>query len=178
VYRAVVPMLAVSDGRLICLSTPYGRRGFFYEAWAKGGDDWQRIEVPVSQVPRISAKFQQRIRRDMGEAYYRQEFCCSFEALEGLVYPDFARCVVKAADLPHHLCTLLPFGEKGACRCPNPQYRGDRPEGTWYGGLDFGLTNPFAAVWGCLDRDDVFWLVGEHYARDKTPITCSICPGM
>src|SRR5262249_25398278 len=45
-YRAVRPMLAVSAGRLICLSTPYGRRGFFYEAWANGGDDWTRIEVP------------------------------------------------------------------------------------------------------------------------------------
>jgi phage terminase large subunit-like protein len=38
-YRAVRPMLAVSNGRLICLSTPYGKRGFFYNAWANGGDD-------------------------------------------------------------------------------------------------------------------------------------------
>jgi hypothetical protein len=168
IYLAVSPMLAVSDGRLICLSTPHGRRGFFYEAWARGGVDWKRIEVPVSQVPRISAIYLERVRRQMGESWYNQEFCCSFEALEGLVYPDFARCLVKAADLPYHLRTLLPFGENGRCRAPNPLYAVARPEGSWYGGIDFGLTNPFAAVWGCLDRDDVFWLVGEHYARDKT----------
>lgn len=30
-YRAVRPMLAISGGRLICLSTPYGKRGFFYD---------------------------------------------------------------------------------------------------------------------------------------------------
>src|SRR4051794_2832213 len=42
-YRAVRPMLAVSNGRLICLSTPCGKRGFFYECWTAGGDDWQRI---------------------------------------------------------------------------------------------------------------------------------------
>jgi Terminase RNaseH-like domain len=41
------------------------------------------------------------------------------------------------------------------------------PTGRWYGGIDFGLRNPFAAVWGVLDRDEVLWLVGEHYARDK-----------
>ena len=35
-YRAVRPMLAVSKGRLICLSTPYGKRGFFWDAWARG----------------------------------------------------------------------------------------------------------------------------------------------
>jgi hypothetical protein len=140
-YRAVLPMLAVSDGRLICLSTPWGRRGFFYDAWAKGGDDWQRIEVSVDQVPRIGREYLERVRRQMGESWYRQEFYCSFEALEGLVYPDFARCVVAADQVP---------------------------PGRWYGGLDFGLRNPFAAVWGVLDRDDVFWVVGEYYARDKT----------
>ena len=140
VYKAVCPMLALHDGRQICLSTPYGRRGFFYDAWAHGGDDWQRIEVPVDQVPRISADYLARVRRQMGESWYRQEFCCSFEALEGLVYPDFARSVVPA---------------------------GPVPAGRWFGGIDFGLRNPFAAVWGVVDRDDVLWLVGEHYARDK-----------
>jgi len=37
VYAAVQPMLAVSQGRLICLSTPCGR-GFSYKAWADGED--------------------------------------------------------------------------------------------------------------------------------------------
>ena len=31
-YRAVSPMLSVSGGRMVCLSTPYGKRGFFYDA--------------------------------------------------------------------------------------------------------------------------------------------------
>src|SRR5947209_7781615 len=31
-YRAVSPMLSVSCGRMVCLSTPYGKRGFFYDA--------------------------------------------------------------------------------------------------------------------------------------------------
>jgi hypothetical protein len=139
-FRAVTPMLAVSDGRMICMSTPYGRRGFFYNAWSQGDSDWHRIEVPVSQVPRISRKYLEKARRTMGESWYRQEFCCSFEALEGLVFPDLARCVVPKQPIP---------------------------PGRWFGGLDFGLRNPFAALWGVVDRDDVFWLVGEHYAREK-----------
>src|SRR5207248_3768488 len=52
-YRAVRPMLAVSGGQLICLSTPYGKRGFFYDAWAKGGADWARIGVAAERVARI-----------------------------------------------------------------------------------------------------------------------------
>ncbi len=139
-YRAVLPMLAVSNGRMICLSTPYGKRGFFYDAWSRGGDDWARIEVQAERISRISPQFLARERRTLGEAWYRQEFECSFEAMEGLVYPDFARCVT-----------------------PGPAPAGGRR----VGGIDFGFRNPFAAVWGTVDRDDVLWLNGEHYARQK-----------
>jgi hypothetical protein len=140
-YRAVRPMLAVSEGRLVCLSTPFGKRGFYYEAWAAGGADWERVQVPADRVPRITPAFLEQERRAMGEAWFRQEYYCSFEALEGLVYPDFARCVAAAA----------PPGLAGRS----------------VGGIDFGFRNPFAAVWGTLDGDGVLWLTGEHYVRGK-----------
>ena len=35
------------------------------------------------------------------------------------------------------------------------------------GGIDFGFRNPFAALWGILDREGILWLTGEHYARQK-----------
>src|SRR5262249_34787784 len=41
IYGAIRPMLAVSKGRLIIMSTPFGRRGFFYEAW-QSKDAWER----------------------------------------------------------------------------------------------------------------------------------------
>jgi len=96
-YRAVRPMLAVSGGRMICLSTPYGKRGFFHDAWANGGDDWLRIQIPASEIARIPPAFLEEERRALGESWFRQEYCCSFEAMEGLVYPDFSRAVVPAA---------------------------------------------------------------------------------
>jgi hypothetical protein len=34
------------------------------------------------------------------------------------------------------------------------------------GGIDFGWRNPFAAIWGVLDRDDVLWIYGERYLRE------------
>ena len=144
-YRAVRPMLAVSKGRLICLSTPYGKRGFFWNAWALGGDDWLRFEVPAAKIPRITSEFLEKEKRGLGESWFRQEYCCSFEALEGLVYPDFARCESPSP--------------------PTPLPR--RGEGSMVGGIDFGFRNPFAAVWGFVDRDDVLWLTGEHYVRQK-----------
>ena len=38
-------MLAVSGGTLMALSTPFGTRGWWYEAW-RGDEDWERYEVP------------------------------------------------------------------------------------------------------------------------------------
>src|SRR5207244_11892160 len=87
-YRAVRPMLAVSGGRMICLSTPYGKRGFFWDAWANGGSDWARIKIPAGAISRISPIFLAQERKALGESWYRQEYECSFEALEGLVCPD------------------------------------------------------------------------------------------
>ena len=36
-YMALRPMLAVGDGELWLMSTPAGKRGFFWESWGMGG---------------------------------------------------------------------------------------------------------------------------------------------
>ena len=76
-YLAVRPMLAVSQGRLIALSTPHGNRGWFYEAW-RGEEPWERYEVPATSCPRISAEFLEEEKRSMGQWWYDQEYACVF----------------------------------------------------------------------------------------------------
>jgi hypothetical protein len=44
--------------------------------------------------PRITADFIAEEERALGRSWVAQEYECSFEAMEGLVYPDFAQCVV------------------------------------------------------------------------------------
>src|SRR5262249_57463111 len=41
---AVRPMLATTSGRFIALSTPAGKRGWFWEAWSQG-EGWERVSV-------------------------------------------------------------------------------------------------------------------------------------
>jgi Terminase large subunit, T4likevirus-type, N-terminal len=93
-YHALRPMLAVGDGDLWLMSTPKGKRGFFYEAWEHGGDDWLRVRVPATECPRISKKFLEEQRSVMGLAWFRQEHMCEFG--EGLV-GVFDRDVVERA---------------------------------------------------------------------------------
>ena len=76
-YMSVRPMLAVSGGRLVALSTPHGTRGWFYEAW-RGDEDWERYEVPAPLCPRISAEFLAEEKRNMGDWWYQQEYLCHF----------------------------------------------------------------------------------------------------
>ncbi len=78
-YLAIRPMLAVSDGALWLMSTPFGKRGFFYEAWVNGGPEWERILAAATDCPRISAAFLKEERATMGERYFRQEYLCEFD---------------------------------------------------------------------------------------------------
>jgi hypothetical protein len=78
-YLAVRPTLATSDGALWLMSTPWGKRGFFYEAWTNGGPEWERILAPATECPRIRASFLEEERRTMGERWFRREYLCEFE---------------------------------------------------------------------------------------------------
>jgi hypothetical protein len=84
-YFAVRPMLAVSGGALMMLSTPYGKRGVFFEEWT-GGLGWERYEVPASECPRISEEFLEEERASLPPFIFRQEYECSFEETEDQVF--------------------------------------------------------------------------------------------
>jgi hypothetical protein len=84
-YSSVRPMLAVSQGRFLALSTPFGRQGWFYDAWTTG-KDWQRVSIRADECPRISKDFLDQERRDLGERWYRQEYNCEFMDMIGAVF--------------------------------------------------------------------------------------------
>jgi hypothetical protein len=80
-YLTVRPMLAMGGpegGRLWLLSTPKGKRGFFYDTWETGGDRWFRVSVPATSNPRFSASFLAEERETLGERWFRQEYLCEF----------------------------------------------------------------------------------------------------
>jgi terminase large subunit-like protein len=77
-YKALRPMLAVADGDLWLLSTPWGKRGFFYENWTDGGAEWERVMAPATECVRIGKKFLEEERGQLGEAWFRQEYLCEF----------------------------------------------------------------------------------------------------
>lgn len=77
-YAALRPMLATGNGRLIALSTPWGRRGWFFEAWEYGGPSWRRFRVPATDCGRISEAFLAEELRALGPLRFGSEFLCEF----------------------------------------------------------------------------------------------------
>lgn len=93
-YQAIRPMLAVKNGRLILASTPFGKRGHFWDVWDTG-DGWTRTEVPATSVPRISSDFLEEERRSMPAWWFEQEYLCQFKDDTDSVfrYEDVTRAV-------------------------------------------------------------------------------------
>jgi hypothetical protein len=140
-YRAVRPMLAVSKGRLVGLSTPFGQRGWFWSEWEDAKSPFKKVKITWKDCPRITPEFIEDEIRAMGTAWVQQEYDCLFTAMEGLVYPDFEKAYTDFYN----------------------------PIGKPCGGIDWGWRNPFAAVWGVLDREDVLWIQEERYFK-QTPL--------
>ncbi len=77
-YKALRPMLAVRNGDLWMMSTPYGRRGFFYETWARGDERWEKYSVAGTECERISRAFLDEERAVLGSVWFSQEYLCEF----------------------------------------------------------------------------------------------------
>jgi Terminase large subunit, T4likevirus-type, N-terminal len=81
-YKALLPMLAVGNGDLWMMSTPHGRRGFFYETWTHGGESWARIKATGADCERISKDFLEEMRGALGSKWFEQEYLGEFVASE------------------------------------------------------------------------------------------------
>jgi hypothetical protein len=76
-FYAVRPMLAVSGGRMLCLSTPFGKRGFFYREYT-AGEGWERTKVTAYDCPRISQAFLAEEQRMLPPLWFQSEYLCEF----------------------------------------------------------------------------------------------------
>lgn len=89
------PMQAVAKGcRFVAMSTPWGRRGFFFERWQADDPGWLKIEIPAERCPRIPQDFLLEQERELGPLLFRQEYQCQFvDDAETL----FSSAIVEAA---------------------------------------------------------------------------------
>jgi hypothetical protein len=85
---AVRPMLATSNGRLVALTTPAGKRGWFFDAWTGDEADWHRTKVAASDCPRISQAFLDEELRELGAQRFSEEYGLEFLDPDEAVFPS------------------------------------------------------------------------------------------
>lgn len=107
-YKSVRPMLALGAS-LLTLSTPFGKRGWFFETWS----DPERLEgfrhwkVTARQCPRIPPEFLEEERVELGDRWFSQEWMCSFEDSIDAV---FAMDVIHGARTADGVAPLFDLG--------------------------------------------------------------------
>lgn len=108
-YYSVRPMLAATNGDLLAISTPFGKRGWFFDEWERAEEadykgltpGFRQTLITAEHCPRIVAaqledgrSFLEEERRALGEVWYGQEYLCLFRDAVGAV---FAKSVIDAA---------------------------------------------------------------------------------
>ena len=105
-YQSVRPMLAVSGGDLICMSTPFGQRGFFWKEWELGGEGWMRVSVKATDFDRILPAFLKEERQKQGEDWFAQEYLCSFVGMENEAFRREWLLTARAEGLRYRALTV------------------------------------------------------------------------
>lgn len=69
------------------MSTPYGKRGFFWHAWEME-PGWKKVKITADECPRIREDDLERDRSTLVESSFRQEYYCEFVQDEGSVFKE------------------------------------------------------------------------------------------
>jgi len=75
-YQALRPMQLVAGANMWLLSTPFGKRGFFYDQWTTASDRWRRVKITAEQCPRIDPAFLEAERQT--SLYFDSEYMAEF----------------------------------------------------------------------------------------------------
>lgn len=76
VWTAITPMLSVTKGDIILLSTPHGKEGFYYDCFQN--EDYSSFHISSEECGRIDDKFLKREKERMTKVQYAQEYLGEF----------------------------------------------------------------------------------------------------
>ncbi len=94
-FEAVTPTQStVSRPKFIAMTTPYGRRGWFWDLWTKSTGCFKQV-LTYHDCPRISSAFIKKEKKRLPDYIFRQEYLCEFVDPESSVfdYDDLIECI-------------------------------------------------------------------------------------
>jgi PBSX family phage terminase large subunit len=146
VWEEIVrPMLLDSKGWAIFISTPNGFNHFYdISELAQQTKNWSYYHATTYDNPYIDKEELDNEKDHTDADTFAQEYLGEFKKVKGLVYPTFDRNthVVRPEEVP--------------------------TDGTRYVGVDFGYTNPTAALYAVVDYDNNWYIYDEVYQSRLT----------
>ncbi|WP_158254099.1 terminase large subunit domain-containing protein [Cryobacterium sp. Y50] len=96
IFASVLPMVA-SDGAIWALSTPWGRRGWFYELHDDVANGWQRHKVTVYESGQYGPHRIAEVKAALGSYVFASDYECEFGDTDSQL---FGTEMVRAAFTP------------------------------------------------------------------------------
>lgn len=119
--------------------------GWIYRRWKVRPDpDTLLLEAKTSENPYLPQGYVEDLRARYPEEWVRRYVECEWSAFEGQIFKEF--------DVVRHVKEPPPYGAWP-------------PDVEVIGGIDHGLRNPTACVWGMVDFVGRIWVV-EEYERE------------
>ena len=143
--EVIIPTLTDTKGEVLFISTPKGFN-HFYELYNLENEnkDWKSFHFTTYDNPYIDDEEINKLKAQMTEDRFSQEYLAEFKRTEGLVYKEFNRDLHIYKELPP-----LTFTETIV-------------------GIDFGFTNPTAVYRIRKDYDNRYWIDFEWYKTGQT----------
>ena len=138
--------LVSRNGRLLVPTTPRGHN-WIHELYEHAGDidGWLTLQAPTWENPHVDPAEVKAARLSLTAETFAEQFAGEFVTPHGRVYAEF--------DHTRHVGDFTPG-----------------PGALIVKGIDFGYTNPFACLWGCVDEHGVLHILREYY-RGKAAMT-------
>ena len=100
VFASVLPMVA-SDGAIWALSTPWGRRGWFFDLHESPANGWERHKVTVYESAQYTQRRIAEMRSTVGSFTFASDYECIFGDTDTQLFPtEMIRRAISADLLP------------------------------------------------------------------------------
>ena len=142
--EVIRPTLTDTKGEALFISTPKGFNHFYDLTNLESKDtDYKSFHFTTYDNPFIPKEEIEKAKQELTEDRFAQEYLADFRKTEGLVYKEFDRVRHVFSKEPQSVVKT-------------------------FGGVDFGFTNPCAAITIKKDKYAVYWVTDEWYKTNQT----------
>jgi len=158
--------IARRKGKIVIIGSPDAPGSFTHECMLRGKDpgipEWGHVKftsIDNWYIPWMAEFIESERRQGVPEDVIQREYFAEFVPHQGLVYPEYTKCIMDADEIAEVERLLFEPGDNDVWVC--------NENGEWARAIDFGFTNPHCNITHVKVNEKVYaW--DEYYARQKT----------